>query len=253
MNQLLQGRTAVVTGAGRGIGAAIAVRLAAEGAWVAVTDVDADTAREVAASIVEQGGLARALELNVTDTASVETAVAAVIQERGGVQILVNNAAISGPLAPVAEYPEAQWTRVLDANLTGPFRCAKAVIPHMLEAKYGRIVNIASISGKEGTPIWMSAYASSKAGLIGFTKNLARELGPSGILVNCIAPAGIPSTGFMKWTEVPKELSQSSSPIPLGRHCDPAEIAAMVAWLASEECSYSSGAVFDMTGGRSTY
>lgn len=250
---LLTDKVAIVTGGGRGIGSAIAARLAAEGATVVIGDLDQQGAEARAAEIGAAGGNALGMRLDVADTESVARAVGEVLGRHGRVEILVNNAAISGALAHVADYPEEVWRQVFEVNLHGAFRCAKAVVPGMLAAGYGRIVNIASISGKEGTPVMMPAYAASKAGLIGFTKNLAREVAGSGVLVNCVAPAGIPTTGFMDWTNIPEEMRGSSSPIPLGRFCDPAEIAAMVAWLSSEECSFSTGAVFDITGGRSTY
>jgi 3-oxoacyl-[acyl-carrier protein] reductase len=250
---LLKDRVAIVTGGGRGIGAAIATRLAGEGAKVVIGDVLEEGARAQADSIRASGGSAHGGCLDVADTASVTDFVAGVVAEHGRIDALVNNAAISGALARVVDYPEDAWRQVFEVNVHGPFRCTKAVLPHMLGAGYGRIVNIASISGKEGTPVTMSGYAASKAALIGFTKNSARDVAGTGVLINCVAPAGIPTTGFMDWTNVPEEARRSSSPIPLGRNCDPAEIAAMVAWLASSECSFSTGAVFDITGGRSTY
>jgi len=210
-------------------------------------------AREQADAITAVGGRARGARLDVTDTASVEQLVGSVMAESGRLDVLVNNAAISGALARIADYPEDVWRQVFEVNVHGPFRLTKAALPPMLAAGYGRIVNVASISGKEGTPVMMSAYAASKGALIAFTKNAGRDVAGSGVLVNCVTPAGIPTTGFMDWANVPEEARRSSSTIPLGRNCDPAEIAALVAWLASEECSFSTGALFDITGGRATY
>jgi 2-dehydro-3-deoxy-L-rhamnonate dehydrogenase (NAD+) len=218
-----------------------------------VVDVDEANVQARAAELEAGGGRARAYRMDVTDTANVEAVVADVFERYGRIDILVNNAAISGALAHIIDCPDEAWAKTLDVNVQGPFRCTRAVLPKMIKAGYGRIVNIASISGKEGTPVMLPAYAASKAALIGFTKNAGRDVAGTGVLVNCIAPAGIPTTGFMDWKHVPDERRQSSSPIPLRRNLDPLEIGAMVVWLASEECSLSTGAVFDITGGRSTY
>jgi 3-oxoacyl-[acyl-carrier protein] reductase len=250
---LLKDRVAIVTGAGRGIGAGIAVRLAAEGATVIVVDVDEAGAKAVAGEIEAGGARARGYRMDVSDTESVDAVVADVVSRDGRIDVLVNNAAISGAIAHIVDYPDEAWRKTFDVNVHGPFRCTRAVLPHMIAAGYGRIVNIASISGKEGTPVMLPAYAASKAALIGFTKNASRDVAGTGVLINCVAPAGIPTTGFMDWANVPEEMRRTASSIPLGRNLDPAEIGAMVAWLSSEECSFSTGAVFDITGGRSTY
>jgi 2-dehydro-3-deoxy-L-rhamnonate dehydrogenase (NAD+) len=246
----LEGRVAAVTGGGRGIGAAIAARLAREGARVAIGDVLAGSAQAQAEAA---GEAALGAGLDVTDAGSVAAFFATVADRLGTVDILVNNAAVAGPIAPFAEYPDDAFDRVFDVNVTGVFRCCKAVVPAMVEAGHGRIVNVASVSGKEGLPIMMAAYGASKAAVIALTKNLGRELAGTGVLVNCVIPAGIPTTGFMDWGSVPSRVVEASPPIPLGRWCDPGEIAAMVAWLASDECSFSTGAAFDISGGRTTY
>jgi len=239
-------RVALVTGAARGIGAAIAARLARDGACVAVADVDLAAATEHAAHI----GPAFALHLDVTDPQSARQAVDAVLDREGRLDVLVNNAGIAGMSAPVAEYPLDEWRRILSIDLDGVFYCCKAALPHMLERGSGRIVNIASISGKEGNPN-MSAYSSAKAGVIGFTKSLAKEVATRGIYVNCVTPAVIA-------TDILNQLEQSAvdymtSKIPMARTGQPEEVAALVSWLASEECTFSTGAVFDISGGRATY
>ncbi len=243
-------RVALVTGAARGIGAAIVERLARDGACVAVADLDQAAAEQQAERIRAQGHGAFAVGLDVADPISPSEAVAHVLQREGRLDILVNNAGIAGLAAPVAEYPEDEWRRILAIDLDGVFYCCKAVLPHMLERGSGRIVNIASISGKEGNPN-MAAYSTAKAGVIGFTKALAKEVATRGIYVNCVTPAVIA-------TEILSQLSDEAvgymtAKIPMGRTGQPQEVAALVAWLASDECSFSTGAVFDISGGRATY
>ena len=226
------GRTAVVTGGMQGIGAAIAKRLQAAGAKVAIWDLDGKP------------------RVDVADQASIDAAVKHTLGEFGRIDVLINNAGIAGPSVPVVEYPVDQWKRVIDIDLNGPFLCCRAVVPHMVKAKYGRIVNIASIAGKEGNPN-AAAYAAAKGGLIAFTKALGKELAQSGVLVNCVTPAAA-QTAILE--QVTPEFAQYMlSKIPMGRFVKVEEIAALVIWLASEECSFSTGAVFDISGGRATY
>ncbi|HEY8369907.1 MAG TPA: SDR family NAD(P)-dependent oxidoreductase [Thermodesulfobacteriota bacterium] len=246
----LKNRTAIVTGAARGIGAAIAERLAAEGARVVVADLDEPAARTEAERIVARGGDAVAMRLDVTDPASARAMAGSVVARSGRIDILVNNAGIAGKAAPVVEYPEDEWRRVMAIDLDGVFYVTKAVLPTMLAQRSGRIVNIASISGKEGNPN-MAAYSSAKAGVIGFTKALGKELATSGVLVNCVTPAVIE-------TDILKQLTDEAvrymvSKIPMNRTGKPEEVAALVAWLASDECSFTTGGVFDLSGGRATY
>lgn len=245
-----QRRVAIVTGAARGIGAAIAQRLADDGMSVAVADLDLSAAEVQAECIRSKGGAAYAVQVDVADPTSARRVADEVASREGRLDVLVNNAGIAGPSAPVSEYPEAEWRRVLSVDLDGIFYCCKAVLPHLQRGGYGRIVNIASISGKEGNPN-MAAYSSAKAGVIGFTKALGKELATTGILVNCVTPAVVE-------TEILKQLTEDAvrymvSKIPMGRTGKPEEIAALVSWLASEECSFSTGAVFDISGGRATY
>jgi 3-oxoacyl-[acyl-carrier protein] reductase len=243
-------RVAIVTGAARGIGAAIAERLASEGAHVFVADTDEAEAKAEARRIGEVEGKADALRLDVTDPQSARAMVETVVGRAGRLDILVNNAGIAGMAAPVAEYPESEWRKVIAVDLDGVFYCTKAALPQMLKQKYGRIVNISSISGKEGNPN-MVAYAAAKAGVLGFTKALGKEIATSGVIVNAITPAVVE-------TDILKQLTKQAvdymvSKIPMGRTCRLEEVASMTAWLASEECSFSTGAVFDLSGGRATY
>jgi 3-oxoacyl-[acyl-carrier protein] reductase len=233
MNSLdFAGRTAVVTGGVQGIGAAIVKRLKASGAKVAVWDLDGSP------------------KVDVGDPASVEAAVKRTLAELGKIDVLVNNAGIAGKNTPTVDYPIEEWERVLRINLTSQFLCCRAVAPLMAKAKYGRIVNIASVAGKEGNPNAV-AYSASKAGVISLTKSLGKELAKDGVLVNCVTPAAAKTAIFDQMTQ--QHIDYMLSKIPMGRFVEVDEIAALVCWLASEDCSFSTGGVFDISGGRATY
>jgi 2-dehydro-3-deoxy-L-rhamnonate dehydrogenase (NAD+) len=243
-------RTAIVTGAARGIGLAVAARLAAEGARVALWDVDGELARTSAATL---GPEHVAHAVDITDDAGVAGATAATIAAFGRVDILVNNAGILGPVAPLWEQDPATFRRVLDVNVTGMFLVSRAIVPHMRASPgptRGRIVNISSIQGKEGMAM-SGAYGVSKAGVIGFTKILGKELSTDGITVNCVTPAAAETDMAQEIT--PARRADIIARIPIGRFVTVEEIAAMVAFLASDECSFSTGAAFDLSGGRATF
>jgi len=246
MNQIdLKGRRAIVTGGARGIGLAVAERFAASGARVAIWDRDATTAAAEADRIGQVG-----LAVDVADAAAVADAYKRSEALIGPVDILVTSAGITGPNLPVETYPVDAWRQVLDVDLTGPFLCSQAVIPGMKARDYGRIVHIASIAGKEGNPN-ASAYSAAKAGVISLTKSLGKELAQTGIRVNCVTPAAVRTEIFDQMTE--QHIQYMLSKIPMGRFGLATEIAAMIAWLASEECSFSTGATFDLSGGRAVY
>ena len=233
MNQLdFSGRTAIVTGGMQGIGAAIVKRLKDSGAKVAVWDLDG------------------APKVDVANADSVLAATERSVRELGKIDVLVNNAGIAGPSVPVVDYPVADWRKVIDIDLTGPFLCCRAVVPHMTRAGYGRIVNIASVAGKEGNPN-AAAYAAAKGGLIAFTKALGKELAKAGVLVNCVTPAAAQTAILDQVT--PEFAQYMLSKIPMGRFVKVEEIAALTCWLASEDCSFSTAGVFDISGGRATY
>jgi NAD(P)-dependent dehydrogenase (short-subunit alcohol dehydrogenase family) len=248
MNRIdLEGRMAVVTGGAQGIGRAIVERLAASGAQVTIWDRDRALAETAAEEI---GGTVSFVQVDVTDWVAVRSAAARTAAEMGRIDIMVNNAGITGMNATVADYPVDEWQRVLDLNLTGVFHGCKAVVPGMVEAGYGRIVNIASIAGKEGNPN-ASAYSASKAGVIALTKSLGKELAAHDIAVNCITPAAARTAIFDQMTN--EHIDYMLSKVPRGRFVLVDEVAAMVAWLASAENSFTTGGVFDISGGRATY
>jgi 3-oxoacyl-[acyl-carrier protein] reductase len=240
-------RTALVTGAARGIGLAIATRLAADGARVALLDQDGEAVEGAARSV---GRGAMALVGDVTRAKDVDAAVARVEGGWGRLDILVNNAGITGRSFPIWELSDEDWQRVIDVDLTSVFLCCRAAVKVMLRQGGGRIINIASIAGKEGNPT-LVPYSSAKAGVIGLTKALAKEVATRGILVNAVAPAVI-GTELLKQME-PSTVDLLVAKIPMGRVGKPEEVAALVAWLASDDCSFSTGAVYDLSGGRATY
>ena len=243
---MFKGKVAVVTGGARGIGLACAQSLSSLGASVAVWDRDAEAATGAAAALARAAGIG----MDVTSDADVSRALAATEKVLGPVDILVASAGITGPNKTVVDYGVDEWKQVIDVNLVGLFLCNRAVAPGMVARKWGRIVNIASIAGKEGNPN-ASAYSASKAGVIGFTKSLGKELATSGVLVNCVCPAAIRTDIFKQMTE--QHIAFMLSKIPMGRFATVEEAAAMVTWLASPLCSFNNGAVFDLSGGRATY
>jgi len=246
MNQIdLSGQHAVVTGGGQGLGYAMARRMAASGAQVTLWDIDGPLARDAAASL---GG--RSIAVDVTDHAAVEAAMKASEDLSGPVSIVVNSAGIAGPAAPLDAYDVAMWKTIIDVNLHGTFHVCRAAVPGMKARGYGRIVNIASIAGKEGNPN-ASAYSASKAAVIGLTKSLGKELAGFDIAVNAITPATAETRILEQLT--PEFIEYMRGKIPRGRFLDVEEAAAMVAWLVSKENSFTTGAVFDLSGGRATY
>ena len=250
MNQIdLKNKRAAVTGGARGIGYAIATRLLQSGASVSLWDVDVDAMAEAALELSKIGPV-HVAQVDVTNEASVDAAAAKTADAFGGIDILVNNAGIAGSTAKLWELPVAEWRKVVEIDLIGPYLCCRAVVPVMLKGGYGRIVNIASIAGKEGNPN-ASHYSAAKAGVVALTKSLGKELATSGIIVNCVTPAVIE-------TDILKQVGQNHidymlSKIPMGRFGKTHEAGALVAWLCSEDCSFTTGAVFDLSGGRATY
>ncbi len=242
MSGRFEGRSAVVTGGASGIGLAVARRIAAEGGRVAVWDVN---------PAAEATGAAHAEKLDLADADAVQRAADATAAALGGrIDVLVASAGITGPNTTTWEYPVADWRRVMEVNINGVFFCCRAVVPYMRKTGYGRIVNIASIAGKEGNPN-ASAYSTSKAAVIGLTKSLGKELATTDIRVNCVTPAAVRTPIFDQMTQA--HIDFMLSKIPLGRFGTVDEIASLICWLASEEASFSTGAVFDCSGGRATY
>ncbi len=244
-----QNRNAVVTGGAQGIGRAVAERLLAEGARVIAWDSNAAALEAMAAELAGQAAVVTAV-VDITDDEAVEAAAARLQLDYGTIDILVHSAGIAGPVAPVVDYPAAEWRRVVDVDLNGAFNVNQAVVRRMVKQQRGRIVNIASIAGKEGNPN-AAAYSAAKAGLIALTKSLGKETAMHDVAVNVITPAAAK-------TRILEQVSQTHidymlSKIPRGRFVTVAEIAAMVAWLASDENSFTTGAVFDISGGRATY
>jgi len=243
----LTGQTAIVTGAATGIGEAIARRLASAGAAVGVADLNLKGATEVARSM---GGDAFPLEIDISRSDSVNAAIAAVAERRHRIDILVNNAGIAGKAAPLWEQTDEDWKGVIAVNLLGVVYCTRAVIPHMREHRYGRVVNIASIAGKEGNPN-MSPYSATKAAVIAFTKSVGKEVATEGICVNSVAPAVIRTHILDQLT--PEQVDYMTQRIPMRRTGTPDEIAAVVHFLASPDCSFVTGQCYDASGGRATY
>ncbi len=250
MNQIdLEKRVAIVTGAAQGIGFAVAKRLLQSGATVALWDID-NAALQTAKSQLDALGTVTIETVNVADPDSVQTATNATMHKHGTIDILIANAGIAGPNHPTWEYPIDAWKQIIDINLTGVFLCCRAVLPVMLRQNYGRIVNVASIAGKEGNPN-APAYSASKAGVIALTKSLGKETAASNIAVNCVTPAAARTRIFDQMK--PEFIDYMLSRIPRGRFLEVDEVSAMIAWLVSEENSFTTAAVFDVSGGRATY
>ena len=248
MNQLdLQGRHAVITGGGAGLGLAIARRMLASGASVTLWDRDIAALAKAAS---ELGAGVDTVQVCVDDLQSVKAAVQQTLSQHVAVDALVNCAGITGPNTSLWDYPPEDWALVMQVNLNGLFYCCRELVPHMRERNYGRIVNLASVAGKDGNPN-ASAYSASKAGVISLTKSLGKELAATGVRVNCVTPAAVKTGMFDQMT--PQHIQFMLSKIPMGRFGEPDEVAAMVSWLCTEDCSFSTGAVFDLSGGRSTY
>ena len=245
----LKRRNAIVTGAAQGIGRAIAERLLASGAAVSLWDRDAELLNATARELTHAGEVSTAV-VDVTDADDVAGAFASAVERHRAVDIMVNNAGIAGPTMPSWEYPLEEWRSVVDVDLNGVYYCCRAALPHMRERNYGRVVNVASIAGKEGNPN-AAAYSAAKAGVIALTKSLAKETADRNIAVNCITPAAAKTRIFDQISQT--HIDYMLSKIPRGRFLALDEAAAMVAWVVSEENSFTTGAVFDLSGGRATY
>jgi 2-dehydro-3-deoxy-L-rhamnonate dehydrogenase (NAD+) len=250
VNQIdLHGRRAVITGGAEGFGRAIAERFLASGAAVSLWDANAPLLQATAAALAGQGPV-HSFVVDVANGADVDRAAAATAREWSGIDILIGNAGISGSNQPLWEYPPDEWRRVIDVNLMGVFHCCRAVVPYMRTQHYGRIVLMSSVAGKEGNPN-ASAYSASKAAVMALTKSLGKELAGDNIAVNCVTPTAARTRIFDQMTDA--HIAFMLSKIPRGRFLEVAELAALVAWLASEENSFSTAAVWDLSGGRSTY
>jgi 3-oxoacyl-[acyl-carrier protein] reductase len=250
MNRIdLDGRVAVITGGARGIGYVTAERFLSSGARIAIWDIDGERARSSADQLSSLGTVS-VHTVELTDEAAVQAATAETLKAHAKIDILVNNASITGGNGTTWELDPAVWRQVVEVNLTAPYLVCRAVVPHMLRAGYGRIVNIASIAGKEGNPN-AAHYSASKAGLISLTKSLGKELAKSNILVNCVTPAACRTEQFDQMTQA--HIDYMRAKIPMDRFAVPEEIAAMIAWLSSEDCSFTTGGVFDISGGRAVY
>lgn len=241
-----KGQVAIVTGGASGVGREVAARLTQEGAQVVLWDMNEDALADAKAAT----GAVDAVQLDVTDADAVQAAADAVAQKLGRVDVLIASAGITGATVPVQEFPLDSWRRVIDINLNGLFYCCRAVIPHMLKNDYGRIVNVSSVAGKEGNPN-ASAYSASKAGVIGFTKSLGKELAKTGIRVNALTPATFKSPILEQLPQ--SQVDYMLSKIPAGRLGEVHEVAAMISWMASTECSFTTASTFDISGGRTTY
>jgi NAD(P)-dependent dehydrogenase (short-subunit alcohol dehydrogenase family) len=247
-SERFKNRVAVITGGASGVGFEVAARIAAEGGRVSLWDRDAAALTKVAASIM--GTDVHTMPVDVTDAAQMVSAAEMVYRKFGRIDVLVASAGITGPTAKLWEYPVEEWRRVIDIDLNGIFNTCRAVVPQMLKNDYGRIVNISSVAGKEGNPN-ASAYSTAKAGVIGLTKSLGKELASSGIRVNCVTPATFKSPILDQLPQ--SQIDYMKSKIPMGRLGETCEVAALICWLASEECSFSTAATFDISGGRTTY
>jgi 3-oxoacyl-[acyl-carrier protein] reductase len=250
VNQIdLHGRRAVITGGAEGFGRAVAERFLASGAAVSLWDRNAELVASAAAQLSDIGDVHTAV-VDIADLAQVEAAAAATDRHWSGIDILIANAGLTGPNAPLWDYPPDEWRRVVEVNLLGTFYCCRAIVPFMRRDGYGRIVTISSVAGKDGNPN-ASAYSAAKAGIIALTKSLGKELADVDIAVNCVTPAAARTRIFEQMSQA--HIDFMLSKIPRGRFLEVQELASLVAWLASEENSFSTGAVWDLSGGRSTY
>jgi len=246
----LEGQVALVTGAARGIGLATASLLSARGARVVLTDRDGEEAAAAAAKLATDDANVTSRRLDVTDEHHVQRVVDSVVEELGAIHVLVNNAGTTGPATPVWETTTQHFEAMLKVHLLGTFFCVRAVVPTMLRAEYGRIVNVASVAAKEGNA-GSGAYSAAKAGVVGLTKSLGKELATTGVVVNAVTPGVIDTT--MVSQSSADHIERLAAKIPMGRRGQPREVAEMIAWAASPRCSFTTGSVFDVSGGRTTY